>query len=816
MTATVEAERRVADSVATVRAFERERAAAAAATAQSRQLLADLTGELSKVASVAEVAQVVAHGCLDALGAHLGGLYLLSADGAHLIMIDGSGADELIDPWRSIPVESGDLPVARVARTKEPDLLPTAAAIAGTWPHLEEERARQQAQAWATLPLLDSGHVLGVLTMGFPAPQPFDDQQRLFISQLCDRVTEAVVRARLFERERREHARWERAEHRTRAVYELTAALAEVSDTATMWLTVLEEVGRAAGSVSAALFDVDLERQQLRFRHQHGLRQSYADSWARFDLRSELPVVEAVRTAAIVVLHDRHEMLQRVGNRWRGFGDAIQAWVCLPLMGDGAVVGVICLGFDRSVDQDEEVYFSLLGREAGLALERAQLREIERQAHERERRSRARAEVLSMVTGRLGEIEGTRERAQRLVEALVPRVADFASVEVPSADLPIVAVAHRNPDLVPVLRELREHHRLADDEACSVARAAGGERQLISAITVAVRAEFITDPETAVIFSRLAPTSHIAVPLPMGRAAGALLVGLSEPDRRPYTPDDLDFVAEIGARAGVLLGNAQVMEAEHHIASQLQDALLPVRLLQHPRITLHTTYRAGGDQLRVGGDWYDAFELPSGLITFVVGDVVGRGIDAAAFMGRLSNGLAALAPNARSTAELLTELARFSANYAGPDFATVFVAVLDPETGTLRYCSAGHPPGLIVHRDRSSHWLDQATSPPLFGSSTHERVEAVTEMPPGSALILYSDGLVERRGESIAVGLERLERAARQQMLQPPSSGNCADRLADALLGPTNDDDAVLLCAQFLAVPEITDQTQAATSQRLP
>lgn len=802
VTAAVAAEERLSESLATVQAFERERSAAAAALARSRQMLADLTGELSKVASVAEVSEVVAHSCVRALGAHLGGLYLMGADGANLAMIDGSGADELIDPWRSIPVTADDLPVARAARTQQPGLLPTAEAIAAAWPGLEAERARQGTEAWATLPLIEAGSVVGVLALAFPASQTFDEEQRVFLAQLCDRVTEAINRARLFERERMEHARWEQAERRTRSVYELTAALAEVNDTASTWLTVLAEVGRAADSVSSALFDVDHELGLLRYKHQFGLRQPLADAWDTFDLRSDLPVVEAVRTASIVVLHDREEMQHRVGDRWRGFGGAIQAWVCLPLLGDGAVSGIICLGFDRNVDPDEEIFMSLLGRQAGLALERAKLREIEHDAHERERRSRARAEILSSITGQLSEIDSTVERAERLVELLVPRVADHASVELPGTDHPIVAVAHRNADLVQVLRELRERHRLAEDAACSVARAAAGERQLISVITAEVRSEFITDPETAAIFAQLAPTSHIAVPLPMGHNAGALLVGLSEPDRRPYTTHDLDFIAEIGARAGVLLGNAQVMEAEHSIANRLQDALLPIRLLDHPQVVLHTTYRAGGDQLRVGGDWYDAFELPSGLITLVVGDVVGRGIDAAAFMGRLSNGLAALASNAGSTAHLLTELAQFSANYAGPDFATVFVAVLDPTDGTLRYSSAGHPPGLIVQSDGTTRWLSEATGPPLFGFKTHKRIEAATSLPPDSNLILYSDGLIERRGESITVGMDRLEHAAQQLFNQQPPTRNYADVLADAMIGTENEDDAVLLCARFLAQPD--------------
>ena len=159
--------------------------------------------------------------------------------------------------------------------------------------------------------------------------------------------------------------------------------------------------------------------------------------------------------------------------------------------------------------------------------------------------------------------------------------------------------------------------------------------------------------------------------------------------------------------------------------------------------------------LEVGGDWYDAFELADGRIALTVGDVVGHGLAAAAAMGQVRTALAALAYHAEGPGELLERLDGFLARSRTTDFATVCYAVIDPATGVLEYASAGHPPMLVVSPAGETTWLDHARSAPLSGDSARVRPQESTLLEPGSLLVLYSDGLVERRKEPLEVGLRR-------------------------------------------------------------
>ena len=159
--------------------------------------------------------------------------------------------------------------------------------------------------------------------------------------------------------------------------------------------------------------------------------------------------------------------------------------------------------------------------------------------------------------------------------------------------------------------------------------------------------------------------------------------------------------------------------------------------------------------LEVGGDWYDAFELPDGRVALTVGDVVGHGLAAAAAMGQVRTALAALADHAAGPGELLERLDGFLARSGTTDFATVCYAIIDPATGALEYASAGHPPMLVVSPAGETRWLDRALGSPLR-RRPRARPQESTLLEPGSLLVLYSDGLVERRKERIEDGLERL------------------------------------------------------------
>jgi anti-sigma regulatory factor (Ser/Thr protein kinase) len=219
--------------------------------------------------------------------------------------------------------------------------------------------------------------------------------------------------------------------------------------------------------------------------------------------------------------------------------------------------------------------------------------------------------------------------------------------------------------------------------------------------------------------------------------------------------------------------------------------------------------------MEIGGDWYDTFSLPDGRIGLVVGDVVGQGIEAAATMGRLRSALAAYALYETSPAGLMARLDHFGQGVGRVDFATVCFAVLDPDTGALTYTSAGHPPPLLVASDGTSRWLRDGSTPPLYGSASYRPAEATAVLEPGESLLLYTDGLVERRGEHIEIGLARLEAAARS-LRDLPVHEICADLATELRAdGEPADDVVVLVVRRTSPARAVFKRTFAARPEEL-
>lgn len=230
---------------------------------------------------------------------------------------------------------------------------------------------------------------------------------------------------------------------------------------------------------------------------------------------------------------------------------------------------------------------------------------------------------------------------------------------------------------------------------------------------------------------------------------------------------------------------------EREIALSLQRALLPSTLPDHPFVEIGHRYSAGGDGMLVGGDWYDAIAFDDGRIGIMVGDVVGHGLDAAAAMGKLRTAAAALAPE-RSPQALLEALDAFTYRTQATDFATLSYALYDPATGELEYASAGHPPILVVSPGGAVRQLNGGVSPPL-GGPPRRRCQARVTIERAEVLVLYSDGLIERRTEGLDIGLDRLADAVRT-LSKLPAQDIC-DHVYRALCGDDSHEDDVVVVA---------------------
>ena len=237
-----------------------------------------------------------------------------------------------------------------------------------------------------------------------------------------------------------------------------------------------------------------------------------------------------------------------------------------------------------------------------------------------------------------------------------------------------------------------------------------------------------------------------------GRLLGVLHVGRLEP--RPFTDDDVELLGVVADRvAGAT--QRRLLADEHAAALLLERSLLPSSLPKCAGLEFATRY-AATDERAVGGDWYDVFELPSGELWVVVGDVAGHGLRAAVVMGRIRSALRAYSLLGVSPEEVLDLVDRKVRHFEMGTFATVVCAVTKPPYDAVTIAVAGHPPPVIAAPGQPAAFVDVRISPPV-GTGRDLRREAVTvPLPPGAVMVLYTDGLVERRGQVLDVGLERL------------------------------------------------------------
>lgn len=233
---------------------------------------------------------------------------------------------------------------------------------------------------------------------------------------------------------------------------------------------------------------------------------------------------------------------------------------------------------------------------------------------------------------------------------------------------------------------------------------------------------------------------------------------------------------------------AGIHRQEHEIAETLQRALLPDRLPELRGLTLAARYLPGSAGIEVGGDWYDVFTMPTGRVGLVVGDVIGRGLKAAASMGQLRIALRAYALDTDDPASVLNRLSSLLEELKEAGMATVFFGIVDYGNLSFRFASAGHPPPLLIRRDGSAYFLEGGRRPPL-GVQIKGEPTAAADLEPGTTLLLYTDGLIETRTQAIDVGMNRLKSLATSTDLDLEL---LCDKLIGGLVEVAQDDVALL------------------------
>ena len=296
--------------------------------------------------------------------------------------------------------------------------------------------------------------------------------------------------------------------------------------------------------------------------------------------------------------------------------------------------------------------------------------------------------------------------------------------------------------------------------------------------------------------------------LAAGAPLGALRFSFTKP--RQITEEERVFLEALAGQCALALERASLFEREHTTAETLQRSLLPDRLPSVPGIVLEARYLPVTRNMEIGGDWYDAFRLPDGRLAVATGDVMGKGLTAAAGMGRVRNALRALALTDPRPAAVLAGLDRlFTATELDEQVTTVAYLVLDPVTGEGLAGNAGHLPPLLLSRDAPPRLDTTEAGTPLGWACP--RQQYVFRLPPGTTAVLYSDGLVENRRRGLDSGLDELVSVAAQArpgMVEDPA--RLLEYLVDRMLtGYEQDDDVTVL---VLHVP----RRDGTTPQRPP
>jgi serine phosphatase RsbU (regulator of sigma subunit)/anti-sigma regulatory factor (Ser/Thr protein kinase) len=302
--------------------------------------------------------------------------------------------------------------------------------------------------------------------------------------------------------------------------------------------------------------------------------------------------------------------------------------------------------------------------------------------------------------------------------------------------------------------------------------------------------------------------SMLGVPLQAeGRVIGVMHVGTLQ--RRTFGEDDIAMLQLAADRAALAIDAARLSE-QRAVTEVMQRTLLPDALPEVPGLRFSAKYLPAGSGVKIGGDWYDVLQLGNGRLALVIGDVVGRGVLAASVMAEIRTALRAYLTEGHELGRVMTLLNDLlvSMGRGRHRSATAAILELDLEHEELESVSAGHLPVLLMTPDGRAGFLEQLQGLPLGISAGQEYVPQLYEFPVGSALLLYTDGLVERRGESIEDGLTRLRSAAENPAAEIDRDASLADRVYRTLLDEAPlEDDVALLATESLPLEQQLELT---------
>jgi GAF domain-containing protein/anti-sigma regulatory factor (Ser/Thr protein kinase) len=705
----------------------------------------------------------------DILGADTAAVLLLDENGTELVARGAKGLEEEVERGTRVPLGKGF--AGRIAAERRPIYLPDVDHADVVNPLLREKGVKSMLG----VPLTVEGEVRGVLHVGTLVPHTFTGEDTELLQLAGDRIALAIDHARMYEAQRSARVAAEMAIEELRRLEAVTStALAHLSVDA-MLNELLARLHDVLGIERAVALVLDEETQELAPRASIGIDPE--------DLGAPVRLGEGISGRAAV---EGRPVWLEPGDpvaRSQAGEVGLQTLLAVPLLVEGRVLGVLSAGStaDRALSVRDSVLLERAADRIAIGLDHARLIEAERAA---------RAEAERAVE-RVHQIESITEVAlahlaldDDLLVGLLTRVRDVLVVDTAA----ILLLDIETDELV-----ARAARGLEEEVEQGVRIPMG--KGFAGRIAASRKPVVIDDVDHADVLNPILREkgikSMLGVPLLVDDVViGVMHVGSLAP--RDFTRDDETLLQMAGDRIAVAIHHARLYEREHVVAETLQRSLLPEVLPEVQGIEMAARYVPGATEADVGGDWYDVLRLTTGSVALVIGDVVSRGLRAAAVMGQLRNALRAYLLDGHPPGAVLERVDRVVRALDKREMATLLVVELDPHSLELRFASAGHPPPVVIGVDGEVELLEGGRSAPLGVRPEATFEEGTARLQPGTTLLLYTDGLVERRDMWIDEGIGALIDEVRAA--HPLAPGDLCDRLLASLLpGDRGADDVALL-----------------------
>ncbi len=487
----------------------------------------------------------------------------------------------------------------------------------------------------------------------------------------------------------------------------------------------------------------------------------------------------------------------------------IHSLMVVPLAApDGMIYGAMTMVSSesgRKYDRSDLTVAKAVGGRAAMAIQNAY-------AFENQKRAAEQLRLSGRVNAMLFESSDPWQTMERVAEIVATEIADACAVLRLRGDtVRTEIIAHRDPAVNAAVAGLRGRRTLRLNAEFELANQLKAHRTIVLADRDAAHMKERVWPYLGAEVDALDSKASVIVPWQAGSSTyGALVAHYSTEE---FDPSDIPLLEEIAARASVAIEHAETLERERRIATTLQQASLPSLIPQLQGLRFDAVYAPAGDEAEVGGDWYDAIELDDGSVVVSVGDVTGRGIQAAAIMSKVRHAMGMAPLHESDPTKILDDAGWFLGKRYPEAIVTAFVAVISPDRRTLRFATAGHPMP-ILRRDGQLIELAASGLPLGLRQLSAPEPSGRLELQDGDVLLLFTDGLIEARRD-LAMGESTLRDVLRSELFA--ASATPAQLVARSCLPPAVHDDVAILAVSVGRPPAWTlhfDDARAAVDAR--